>query len=347
MSKVITGTGSYLPEVVVTNDDIEASSADFDAIRSGSTLHEWVMKRVGVESRRNVAPGEGSSDLAIEAGRRALDDAGRRGEDLDLIVLSTFSSDYRLPGTISIVQDALGSTAKCFQLEAACAGFIDGIITAAALMDSMGYRRALVVHTEVLSQFLHPERFMHRTIFGDGAGAVILEERDDPEHGLRAQTTYTDGSIGSWTFIRNGTKAPITEEALDTGSHYLELDHKNVYRLAVAKMAEMTTEVVDRAGSSVEAVDWFVPHQTGMNIIEDVAKQLGAPMDRFRICIDHTGNTSGATIPIALDEARRAGDLHDGDHIVLTSVGGGMAWGAVYLVWADPDRLRAERTGEG
>jgi 3-oxoacyl-[acyl-carrier-protein] synthase-3 len=340
MAKVILGTGSALASKVVTNHDIEATSVDYDRVRSGSPLHDWVMKRVGVEQRNVVERGEGTSDLALAACRRALDDARVDAHDIDLIVLSTFSSDYRLPGTISIVQAELGTRAKCFQLEAACAGFIDGMINAAALMDAIGYRTALVVHAEVLSQFLAPRSFMHRSIFGDGAGAVVLRSLPDDDfagYGLRASTTYTDGSIGYWTFIPNGTKAPVDEDALATGSHFLQLDHKNVYNLAVSKMAEMSREVVSRAGSTLDDVDWIIPHQTGMNIIEDVAKDLGVGMDRFRVCIDHTGNISGATIPYALDEANREGALRHGDHLVLPSVGGGMAWGALDVVWADRD----------
>ena len=342
MAKVILGTGSALPDNVLTNDDIEATSDDYDRIRSGSSLHDWVMKRVGVERRHVVAPGEGTSDLALAACRRALEGARVTADEVDLIVLSTFSSDYRLPGSLSIVQAELGTRAKCFQLEAACAGFIDGMIATGALMDAVGYRTALVVHTEVLSQFLDPRSFMHRSIFGDGAGAVVVRELDDAAYadfGVRASATYTDGSIGYWTFIPNGTKARIDEAALANGTHYLQLDHKNVYKLAVSKMAEMSREVVDRAGSTIGDVDWFIPHQTGLNIIEDVAKHLDVGMDRFRVCIDHTGNISGATIPYALDEANREGALKHGAHLVLPSVGGGMAWGALDVVWADRDEL--------
>jgi 3-oxoacyl-[acyl-carrier-protein] synthase-3 len=339
MAKVILGTGSALASKVVTNDDIEATSLDYDRMRSGSSLHEWVMKRIGVAERRVAVPGEGTSDLALGACRRALESARVESDEIDLLVLSTFSSDYRLPSTMSLVQAQLPTRAKCFQLEAACSGFVDGMITAAALMDLSGYRTALVVHSEVITQFLDPRAFMHRVIFGDGAGAVVLRDLPAEGLGLRSWATYTDGTIGEWTFVPNGTKAPIDDEALLTGSHYLRLDHKNVYDLAVSKMTEMSREVVARAGSTLDDVDWFIPHQTGLNIIEEVAKRLDVGMDRFRVSIDHTGNISGATVPYTLDEANREGALRHGDHLVLPSVGGGMAWGALDVVWADRDRL--------
>ncbi len=343
MSKVILGTGSYLPEWCIDNDELESMVLDFDRVRSGSSLHEWAMKRAGVAERHRVRSGEGNVHLATNAARRALDNAGLAPEDIDLLVLSTFTSDYRLPSTVSLFQAELGITAKCFQLEAACAGFIDATITASALMDTGRYHRALVVHTEVMSSLTDPERFLEQTVFGDGSGAVVLANLPDSDYGIKASTTHTDGSIAHYTWVpMGGTLAPITAEVLRDRSQYTRLRHKEIYDLAVEKFVEVTREVVALADASIDDIDWWIPHQTGQNIIDDASRGLGIPSERVQVCIDHTGNTSGATVPIALDEANRRGDLAHGSRLVLSAVGGGMAWGALYLVWADPATLRAE-----
>jgi 3-oxoacyl-[acyl-carrier-protein] synthase-3 len=334
MSKVIIGTGSDLPEQVITNDDIAAASRDWDAERAGTSLHEWTMARTGVAIRHRISEGEGTSDMATRAAQRALESAGLEPEAIELIVLSTVTSDYRLPQTVNIVQQRLGTSAKCIQVETGCNGFVDGVITASALMDAVGYRTALVICTEALSTIVDPELFMFQTIFGDGAGAVVLRDEPGSPFGIRAFLTATDGTKCMWTFAPGGgTKAPITHDVLDARSQYLQLDYKNVFTFAVEKIVESTYEVLARADSSIEEVDWIIPHQTGRNIIEVAAEQLKVPFERFIMCIDHTGNTSGATIPIALDEANRAGLLEEGHRIVLPAVGAGMAWGALYVVW--------------
>ena len=198
MGIVITGTGSYLPERIVDNHELEAATSDFDRERSGCTLDEWVSGRIGVSSRHRAAPGEGSGAMAVAAARRALDDAGLDPSELELVVLSTFTSDHRQPQSVSHLQDALGTPAKCIQLDAACAGFVDGLAVASALMAQLGYRTAVVVHSEVLSSLCHPDKFLMQAIFADGAGAVVL--RNDPAGGggLLALRTWSDGSLSGW-----------------------------------------------------------------------------------------------------------------------------------------------------
>ncbi len=337
MSKVIIGTGSDLPEWAITNDDLERMVEDYDRERAGGiSLNEWIMKRTGVRVRHRVRPGEGTSDMAIRASERALEDAGLRAHDLDLIVMSTVTSDYRLPQSVALLQKHLGCRCKFFQLEHACAGFIDAMIVAGALMDVYGYKTALVVSSEAGSVFLDPKRFMNQSVFGDGAGAVIVQERDAPGYGVQASYTASDGSISEWTRVpAGGTKIPITPEAVEKGLQYIVVDFKNVYPFAVAKLVESTREVVKRAGVRLEEIDVFIPHQTGRNIIMDAAQQLELPEEKVFINLDHTGNTSGATIPIAIDEANRTGWLKDGARVVLSAIGAGMAWGALYLVWYD------------
>gem|GEM_PF-111109 len=334
MATIIIGTGHDLPASILDNHDLAAACDDFDEARAGVSLDDWVWSRIGVRSRHRVGPGEGTASMATRAARRALAMADLEPADVDLIVLSTFTSDHRLPQTISAVQADLGSTAKCIQLEAACAGFIDSMIVADALLGSGAYRTALVIHSEAMSAVTDPDRFLLNAIFGDGAGAVVV--RDDPDSivGIRAHVTGTDGTKATWLQAGGGTLSPITVDRIADRSHYMELDYKAVFDFAVAKMVESCRASVAAAGDDLDLVDWVIAHQTGVNIIAAVADELGLPASKFLLTLDHTGNTSGATIPIALDEFNRLGLLEQGDRILLPAVGAGMAWGALYLTWS-------------
>jgi 3-oxoacyl-[acyl-carrier-protein] synthase III len=335
MRAAIRGTGSYLPERVVTNHELEQTTGDFDRERSGCTLDEWVSSKIGVSSRHRVAPGEGTAAMAIEAGRLALEDAGLAGRELDLIVLSTFTSDHRLPQSISAVQDALGSQAKCVQIEAACAGFIDAVAVASGLMQSIGYRNVLVVHSEVMSAYIDPDAFLMQAIFADGAGAVVLQPTENDGEGFLALETFTDGSKRDWLHIGGGILSPPTPESYADGSYYADFDSKSVFPFAVARMAESLTSVVEKAGRTIDDIDWVIAHQTGVNITLGVAEEVGLDPERFLMTLHHTGNTSGATIPVALDLFNRQGKLAEGDFIVMPTVGAGMAWGATCFDWVE------------
>ena len=334
MATSIIGTGHDLPDELVTNDDLARRCDDFDATRAGVSLDSWVWDRIGVRSRRQVAAGDGTAAMATRACRRALAMAELDAADVDLIVLSTFTSDHRLPQSVSAVQAALGTTAKCIQLEAACAGFVDAVIVADALLGSGAFHTALVVHSEAMSAVVDPNRFLLSAIFGDGAGAVVL--RDDPtgETGLRAHVTGTDGTKAEWLQAGGGTLSPITVDRIADRSHFMQLEYKPVFDFAVAKMVESCRVAVADVGDDIDAVDWVIAHQTGVNIIRAVAEELGLPPSKFLMTLDHTGNTSGATIPIALDEFQRKGVLEPGHRILLPAVGAGMAWGALYVTWA-------------
>jgi 3-oxoacyl-[acyl-carrier-protein] synthase-3 len=336
VSTVIIGTGSDLPAQIVTNDDIEAASEDWDRHRAAVSLDEWVTGRIGIASRSRIAAGEGTSDMATRAARRALADAGLDAADLDLVVLSTFTNDHRLPNTVSLVQAALGTEAKCFQLDAACMGFVDAMITADALLASGRYRTALVVHAEAMSAICDPRRFLAQALFGDGAGAVVLAGDGRPDRGLVAASTHTDGTKADWLVAGGGVRSPITAETLADRSHYFDLDNRRILPFAVEKLVEAVWEVVNAIDGSIDDVDWFVCHQTGANITLEAAERLKVEPERFLMTLEYTGNTSGATIPIALDIYRRAGFLAPGQRIVLPAVGAGMAWGALYLVWDLP-----------
>jgi 3-oxoacyl-[acyl-carrier-protein] synthase-3 len=335
MRAAIRGTGSYLPERVVTNEEIEQVALDFDRERSRCTLDEWVFSNIGVSTRHRAAPGEGCAQMAIEAAEMALDDAGLTGRDLDLIVLSTITSDHRLPQSISVVQDMLDSQAKCVQVEAACAGFLDGVGVASGLMHSMGYRNVLVAHSEVISVLTDPKQFLMQAIFGDGAGAVVLQPTEQDHEGILAFEMFTDGSKCDWLHAGGGTLSPPSAETVDDGSYYLDIDSKAIFPFAVARMAESLMSVVEKAGRTIDDIDWVVSHQTGVRITYGVAEAVGLDPDKFLMTLDHTGNTSGATIPVALDHFNRQGHLAEGDFIVMPTVGAGMAWGATCFDWVE------------
>ena len=335
MAMVIAGTGSYLPARVVDNHELEATTTDFDRTRSECTLDDWVSERIGVHSRHRVAEGEGTAAMALHACRNALDDAELTGADIDLIVLSTFTSDHRLPQSVSLLQYELGSTAKCIQLEAACAGFIDGIAVATALMDQQDYHHALVVHSDVLSAVIDPDLFLMQAIFADGSGAVVISSDPSLSGGLGAVRTWTDGSKSDWLYAGGGTLSPMTPERWADRSHYLRIDAQAIFGFAVAKMSESLEVVLGGAGHRMEDVSWVVAHQTGVNITLAVAEQVGIAPDRFLMTLGHTGNTSGATIPIALDHFNRQGVLAAGDLVAMPTVGAGMAWGAALCSWTE------------
>jgi 3-oxoacyl-[acyl-carrier-protein] synthase-3 len=339
MSSVITGIGSYLPERVVTNEEIERTSGGYDRSRTGIDLDEWVLERSGVAHRHRLDPGEGTSDMAVRAARRAMDAAAVAVDEIDLIVLGTFTSDARLPSTVSLVAKELGSGAKCLQLETACTGFVDALLVATSLMAGAGYRTALVIHSEAMSAVVDDQYFLYQSIFGDGAGAVVVRDVPGSDVGIEALRTHTDAGVCDWTWAPGGgTKHPITAEVLAARSQYLSLQYKAIYGFAVEKMVDATHEVLSAIDRTVDDVDWLIPHQAGANIVREVAAELKMSADRVITCLDHTGNVSGASVVIALDEAWRSGMLRAGERIVLPVVGGGMAWGALSLIWADPGR---------
>lgn len=344
MGVTIRGTGSYLPERVLDNNELERLTLDFDRVRAGCSLDEWVTDKIGIRSRHRAAPGEGSALMATAAARAALDDSGLTGHDLDLIVLSTFTSDHRLPQSVSFVQRDLGSKAKCIQLEAACAGFIDGLAVATGLMTTMGYHNVLVVHSEIISVLSDPRTFLMQAIFGDGAGAVILQPGESDSVGITAIETATDATNCEWLYAGGGSLSPRTPKVVDDGSFFIDIDNQAIFPFAVEKMSSVLRSVVASTGRSLDDVDWVIAHQTGINISRGVAAETGIDFSRFLMTLQHTGNTSGATIPVALDFFNRQGVIAEGDFIVLPAVGAGMSWGALSCTWAETRAGRAARS---
>ena len=334
--KVIVGTGSYLPDRVITNDDIEAVALDFDRERAGCSLDQWCRTQMGAIQRRRIAPGEGTSDMGTRAAERALCDAGMTAADIDLIVMATITSDHRIPPSAALVQRDLGTPARFLQVDSACTGFVDALMVADALLDRLGGETALVIGSDAMSHLLDPQGFRAQSIFGDGAGAVVLRSGMNGGYGVKAYSTGSSGADGFMVAVpAGGTKRPITEEVLARREQYIELALKVIPEFGVAKMVQATQEVLQRAGVGVGDVDWIVPHQASCNIVIETSRTLGIPLDRFILNFDRVGNTSAASVAIALDEANRMGCFRDGERLVLPAVGAGMAWGAAFLVWHD------------
>lgn len=350
MSNVIIGTGSYLPKRVVTNEDLEKISRDYDRTRAGGkTLDEWARRQHGAVTRHWVDPGEeATSDLATHAAARALADAKVTAADIDLIVMATITNDYRLPQAAGQVQKNLGIRSKFVQLDSACSGFVDGLFVANSLMDTYGYKTVLVVGADTMTTCLDPERFMAMTVFGDGAGAVVLQHRRRLHgYGLRSFSVGSDGDRGDYVWAPGGgARSRMSQAVLDERTQFLRFKFAEINTWAVERMCTSSREAVFRAGVQMRDIQWVVPHQASSTLVREVARRLeirdGAVIDTY----PHTGNISAGSIPLGLDEANRQQKFADGDWILMPAVGAGMAWGAVTCRWYD-DRVAhaADRRG--
>ena len=325
----ITGTGSYLPARRLTNDDLAAELAQ----RGVETSSEWIIERTGIQSRYFAAPDQGSSDLGFEAARRALEAAGRQPQDIDLIIVATSTPDMVFPSTACILQhklaqldaDAAGiAGAPAFDVQAVCAGFIYALSVADAMIRAGNARRALVVGAEVFSRLLD---FKDRTtcvLFGDGAGAVVLEASAQP--GVLATDIHADGKhVGLLCVPGHVQNGQIL------GDPVLKMDGQGVFKLAVGVLEATARTVLDKAGLTDADLDWLVPHQANIRIIQSTAKKLKLPMEKVILTVADHGNTSAASIPLALDAGVRSGQMKPGQLVMLEGVGGGFAWGSVLL----------------
>lgn len=338
MTNIILGTGSYLPERVVTNDDLEAMGLDFDRARVGDmALDQWVRSRHGAISRHWAAPGECASDMATVAARRALDSAGFDHRDVDVIILSTLTNDCPLPQAAYMVQVKLGSGAKVLQLDSACTGFVDGLLVACGLLDAGRYETALVIGADTVTRLCDPQQFLPLTVFGDGAGAVLVQRRhEDDGYGVRSFATGSDGHLGDYVCLPGGgARQPLSQEVLDRRLNFWRFKFPEIRVWGVERFAFAMLEAVKRAGITLDDIDWVVPHQASVNMICGLAQRLQLDMNKVVVTYPHTGNLSAASIPVALDEARREGKFQDGEWLVMPAVGAGMAWGAVTYRWQD------------
>ena len=319
----IVGTGSYLPERILTNEELE------DMV---DTSHEWIHTRTGMVERRIAAEGETTSDMAAEAARTAMSSAGVEAEDIDLIIVATVTPDMPFPSTACLVQNSLGvKGALCFDLEAACSGFLYAMETARGMIASGLYDTALIVGAEEMSAVTDWSDRATCVLFGDGAGAAVLQSRAG-ERGILATSVGADGSLGELLSIpAGGSKTPASHQTVDDGLHYIKMAGNNVFKHAVRCMSEAGMAALEKAGLGVDDVDWVVPHQANMRIIKSISDRVGITLDRFVINLDKLGNTTAATVPLALDEAIRDGRIKKGQTILSIVFGGGFTWGATVI----------------
>lgn len=317
-SKII-GTGSYLPSKVLTNYDLE---------KIVDTSHEWIFTRSGIAQRHIAAEGELTSDLALQASRKAIEAAGIGVDEIDLIIVATTSPDSLFPSTACILQDKLGikSRSPAFDIQAVCGGFVYALNTADMYIRGGQARTVLVVGAEVLSRMLDWNDRTTCVLFGDGAGAVVLRASDTP--GIVASKLHADGShrdmLKAEGNIRNGEV---------DGDPFIKMDGQAVFKFAVKVLSEVVEEVLEENHLSGSEISWLIPHQANIRIIEATAKKLGLGMDNVVVTVANHGNTSAASIPLALDAAVRDGRVKAGQNILLEAVGGGFTWGAVLIKW--------------
>ncbi|WP_089415621.1 beta-ketoacyl-ACP synthase III [Vitreoscilla filiformis] len=317
----ITGTGSALPTRRVTNADMAAELAQ----RGLETSDEWIVERTGIRARHFAAPDQTSSDLGAEAARRAIEAAGRQAQDVDLIIVATSTPDMVFPSTATIVQRKLGiQGCPAFDVQAVCSGFIYALSVADAMIRTGAANCALVIGAEVFSRILNFEDRTTCVLFGDGAGAVLLEASAEP--GILATKLHADGRY------REILEVPGTVSGGQViGSPLLTMDGQAVFKLAVTVLGEVANEVLEAAGRSAASVDWLIPHQANVRIMQGTARKLKLPMEKVVVTVQEHGNTSAASIPLALDQAVRAGQVQRGQTLLLEGVGGGFTWGAVLL----------------
>ena len=314
----IAGTGSYLPRRIVTN-------AEFS--QRLETSDEWIRARTGIAQRHIADESQASSDLALEASRAALQAAGARPEDIDLIIVATSTPDFIFPSTACLLQAKLGATdCPAFDVQAVCSGFVYALSTADKFIKSGQHKCALVVGAEVFSRILDWNDRGTCVLFGDGAGAVVLRASDTP--GIHSSVLRADGRhAGMLSVPGNVSGGKII------GSPFLQMVGNQVFKFAVKVLDEVGRETLALAGAGVEDVDWLIPHQANVRILDATARKLGIPPEKVVVTVDHHGNTSAASIPLALDEYVRAGRIRPGDRLLMEGVGGGFTWGAVYATY--------------
>jgi 3-oxoacyl-[acyl-carrier-protein] synthase-3 len=317
----------------MTNQDLE---------KFVDTNDEWIQTRTGIRERRVAPPGVATSDLAVEAAHEALAAAGVEAADLDLIIVGTASPDMLFPATACLVQDRIGATrAGAFDLSAACSSWAYGVAMGHAAIASGTAESVLVIGSEVLSRITDWTDRATCVLFGDAAAAVVLRPCA-PDEGFLAFHLGADGSGAQWISLPGGgSRLPASEQTVAAREHYIKMNGREVYKFAVRAIPRAIEHVVAAAGLSIDDIECFIPHQANIRIIEAAAERLGQPMDRFFVNVERYGNTSSASVPVALYEAVEQGRIHPGDHVVFVAFGGGLTWGAAAMRWtasSGPDR---------
>jgi 3-oxoacyl-[acyl-carrier-protein] synthase-3 len=316
---MILGTGRALPEKVVTNADLE---------KIVDTTAEWIQARTGIERRHIAEPGSALSDLAAEAAQKALDDAGVAADEIGLIVFGTVTGDMKFPSTACLLQEKIGAKkAVAFDLSAACSGFLYSSAVAEGLMATSGYKKALVIGGEILTSMVDWNDRNTCVLFGDGVGAVVLGPAKD-ERGLLASYLKSDGAYSDLLYNEGGSLNPPSAESLAAKKHFIYMEGQEVFRNAVVSMTDALKRVLKEAGMTINDLDLLIPHQANLRIIEAVGKRIKVPTEKVYINVDRYGNTSAASIPIALDEARRSGRIKEGSVVGMVTFGAGFTWAA-------------------
>ena len=321
----IISTGSYVPEKVFTNFDLE---------KMVDTSDEWIIERTGIRERRIAGEGQAASDLAYEASKAAIDSAGLKADDIDLIIVATVTGDMPFPSTACILQNKLGAkNAFGFDINAACSGFLYGLYVADSFIKSGVHKRILIVGTEVLSKITDWNDRTTCVLFGDGAGAVIIESTDE-DRGIVSMHVDSDGSM--WELLHmpgGGSRNPASIDSIEKRLHYIKMKGNETFKVAVRVLEDLVIKTLDENKLEPSQLSLLIPHQANLRIIQATADRLNLSMDKIVINIDRYGNTSAASIPIALDEVARAGRIKDGDYILLEAFGGGLTWGSALIKW--------------
>jgi len=318
---ILLGTGSAVPPTVMTNHDLE---------KIVETSDEWITTRTGIKERRVLDEKKATSDLALEASQRALEDAGLDVGDLEAIIVGTCTPDYLFPSMACVLEGKLGARGVfSFDVNAACSGFLNALSIADSFIRTQRVRKVLVVGSDVLSRFLNWKDRTTCILFGDGAGAVVLGASDEPGRGILSTRLQTDGSYAETLYIRaGGSKRPATHTTVENSEHSISMNGKEVFKVAVRSMEEISRRVLAEAGVTIEDLSYVVPHQANRRIIVALASRLGVPMEKVAVNVNKYGNTSAASVPVALDEIRKEGRVGPDDTILLNAFGAGFAWGA-------------------
>ena len=323
----ITGLGTHVPERVVTNDDLS---------KLVDTSDEWIVTRTGIRERRFAADDEALSDIALPAARAALAQAGLTPGDIDLLIVATVTADMQFPSTAAILGDLLGADdAAAYDLAAGCTGFMYGIAQAYGMVESGLSRRSLVVGADVLSKLMNFADRSTCVLFGDGAGAVVVERA--PKEGFLGFELGADGAGGKdLNLPAGGSRMPPTAETIASGAHYVHMSGREVFKFATRVLVSSGEAILDQCKLSVEDVDVYVPHQANVRIIDHAVAKLGIPKEKVIVNVDRYGNTSSASIPLALADAVASGRLKQGDTVLMTGMGAGMTWGSAVMRWTAP-----------
>src|SRR5438477_4955772 len=324
----IVGTGTYLPERVVTNDDLVKELGI-------ETSDAWIRERTGIGQRRIASPNEATSDMAAAASKKALKMAGIRPEDVDMIVCGTVTPDMPFPSAATLVQAKLGANhAACFDVSAACAGSLYALAIGDQFIKTGSAKSVLVIGAELLTRIVDWKDRNTCVLFGDAAGAMVIVPETRDGHGLLSTHLHTDGT--QWDILNipgGGSKKPFSQDVLDKREMFVKMNGREVYKTAVRVLEQCSREALERNGVRTQDVTHVIAHQANLRILEGVLKRLEIPLEKCHLNIEEVGNTSSASVPLTLDQANRKGALKDGDLILMMAIGGGMAWGSALVRW--------------